>query len=273
MARAAVRSCVPYRVDLHAAGDDVLDRLVELGAIDAERSHEGGLAALMPDSVTPERLARALGVDAVSVSPAVARDAGSVWVLSPREIRVGRLRIVPADGDAAPGALRLVDAAAFGTGLHPTTALCLEALEEGVQHNCPDAILDVGTGSGILALAALMLGVPRATAIDIDREALQVAAENARINALAERVQLTAGGVEHVTGTWPLVVANVLAAPLIEMAPALVRRVGHHGRLVLSGIPTAVEPDVDRIYRRLGMLPAGVRARAGWVALTFAASW
>ena len=62
MARAAVRSCVPYRVDLHAAGDDVLDRLVELGAIDAERSHEGGLAALMPDSVPPERLASALGV-------------------------------------------------------------------------------------------------------------------------------------------------------------------------------------------------------------------
>ena len=264
---------VPYRVDLHVAGDEVLDRLVELGAIDAERLHDGGLAALMPDSVTPERLARALGVDAVSVSPAVARDAGSVWVLSPREIRVGRLRIVPADGDAAPGALRLVDAAAFGTGLHPTTALCLEALEEGVQHNCPDAILDVGTGSGILALAALMLGVPRATAIDIDREALQVAAENARINALAERVQLTAGGVEHITGTWPLVLANVLAAPLIEMAPALVRHIGHHGRLVLSGIPSSLEQEVERTYSRLGMQRLQMTMRAGWIALVLRASW
>ena len=62
------------------------------------------------------------------------RDADSVWVLSPRPIRVGRLHIVPASSEAETGALRLVDAAAFGTGLHPTTALCLEALEEAVRH-------------------------------------------------------------------------------------------------------------------------------------------
>jgi len=273
MGRAAVRSCVPYRVDLHAAGDDVLDRLVELGAIDAERSHEGGLAALMPDSVPPERLASALGVDMVAVSPAVARDAGSVWVLSPRQMRIGRLRIVPADGDAVPGALRLIDAAAFGTGLHPTTALCLEALDDIVAHHHPEAVLDVGTGSGILALAALMLGVRRAMAIDIDRQAVEVAAENARINALADRLQLREGGVEHITGTWPLVLANVLAAPLIELAPALVRHIGHHGRLVLSGIPASVEQDVERVYSRLGMRRLHVQARAGWIAIVLQASW
>ena len=78
---------------------------------------------------------------------------------------------------------RLIDAAAFGTGLHPTTALCLEALEEEVGIAAPDAVLDVGTGSGVLALGALMLGVPRALGIDIDDEALRIAAENARINA------------------------------------------------------------------------------------------
>ena len=89
----------------------------------------------------------------------------------------------------------------------------------------------------MLALGALMLGVPRALGIDIDDEALRIAAENARINALDERLQLTRGGPETVTGTWPLVLANVFPAPLIEMAPALVRRVGHQGQLVLSGIP------------------------------------
>ena len=67
--------------------------------------------------------------------------------------------------------------------------------------------------------------------------------------------------------------ANVLAAPLIEMAPALVRRVGRQGRLVLSGIPASVEPEVESAYRRLGMRRLEVKSRAGWVALVMAASW
>jgi ribosomal protein L11 methyltransferase len=264
---------VPYRIDLGNAGDDVLDRLVELGAIDAELSHDGALAALLPDSIGPEQVASALGIDHISISPAVGRDAGSVWVLSPRATRIGRVRIVPADRDAEPGALRLLDSAAFGTGLHPTTARCLEALEEAVEIAPPHAVLDVGTGSGVLALAALMMGVPRALGIDIDDEAVRVAAENARINGLADRLQVARGGPETVTGTWPLVLANVLAAPLVEMAPALVRHVGHHGRLVLSGIPSSVEPDVDRTYRRLGMRRLHARSRTGWVALVLQASW
>jgi ribosomal protein L11 methyltransferase len=134
-------------------------------------------------------------------------------------------------------------------------------------------VLDVGTGSGVLALAALMMGVPRALAIDIDDEALRVAAENARINGIGERLELRRGGPETVTGAWPLALANVLAAPLIEMAPALVRCVGHHGQLVLSGIPSSVEPDVDRAYRRLGMQRVRVKPRAGWVALVMQATW
>ena len=251
----------------------MLDRLIELGAIDAEVSHDGGIAALMPDSVGPEQVATALGVLDMSVSPAVGRDAESVWILTPRPIHIGRLRIVPAHTPAGPDVLRLVDAAAFGTGLHPTTALCLEALENAVQITLPDAVLDVGTGSGVLALAALMMGVPRALALDIDDEALRVASENARLNGLDERLQLTRGGPEAISGAWPLVLANVLAAPLIEMAPALVRRVAHRGQLVLSGIASSVEQDVDQAYRRLGMRRVRVQSRAGWVAIVLQASW
>src|SRR5688572_29521827 len=207
----------------------------------------------MPDGVGPEQVARALGVDDLAISPAVGRDAGSVWILSPREIRIGRLRIVPAHASAEPGALRLTDSAAFGTGLHPTTAMCLQMIEEALQHSTPGALLDVGIGSGVLALAALLMGVPRAVGVDVDAEALRAAAENARLNALDGRLQLTRGGPDAVAGTWPLVVANLLAAPLVEVAPVLVRRVGHHGRLVLSGIPSSVEKDVERAYRCLGM--------------------
>ena len=264
---------MPYRVDVTRAGDAALDRLVELGALDLERLPGGGIAALMPDGVAPEHVAQALGVTDLSVSPAVGRDAGSVWTLSPRPTRVGRLWIVPAHAGAEPGVLRLTDSAAFGTGLHPTTAMCLEAIEEHLQPSAPEALLDVGTGSGVLALAALLMGVPRALGLDLDAEALRAAAENARLNALDQRLQLVHGGPDAVAGTWPLVVANLVAAQLVELAPVLVRRVGHHGRLVLSGVPSSIEPDVDRAYRRLGMHPVRAQSRAGWSALVLQASW
>jgi ribosomal protein L11 methyltransferase len=264
---------VPYRIDLCNVGVDGLDRLVDLGALDAEFSDEGGIAALMPDGVAPEQVASALGIDDISVSPAVGRDAGSVWLLSQRPFRVGRLQIAPAHIDAEPDALRLIDSAAFGSGRHPTTVLCLDALDEAVRIDPPDTVLDVGTGSGVLALAALKMGVPRVLGIDVEDEAVHVAAENARINGLSARLQLLRGGPEIVSGTWRLVLANVLAAPLIEMAAVLVQRVGHRGQLVLSGIPSSVEQDVDEAYRRLGMRRVRVTSRAGWVAFVLQASW
>jgi ribosomal protein L11 methyltransferase len=264
---------VPYRVDLRHASDDAFYRLVDLGAIDAEVAQDGRIAALMPDSVTADQVAHALGLADISVSPAVGRDDESVWVLSRRPIHIGRLRIVPAHMDAEPGDLRLTDEAAFGSGFHPTTALCLEAIEDAVTIANPASMLDVGTGSGVLALAALILGIPRTLGIDIDEEALRVTAENSRLNALDTRLQLAHGGPEAVTGTWPLVVANVLAAPLIDMAPTLVRRVGHHGQLVLSGIRSAMEHEVALAYRHVGMQPVRVTSRAGWIALVMQASW
>jgi len=276
--RQTLRLSVPYRIDLHdirSDGPRALDALIALGALDIDCPRHDAMAVLMPDRVTPEQVAFALGIDAkaMAISPANGRDEGSVWVLAPRPISVGRLRIVPAETEGQPDVLRLVDAPVFGTGLHPTTALCLEVLEEEVRIALPDAVLDVGTGSGILALAALMLGVPRASAVDIEDEALSVAAENARLNGLTDRLQLTRGGPDAVAGTWPLVLANVLAAPLIELAPALVRRLGHRGLLVLSGIPDSLEREVDAAYRRLGMHYVRTQARSGWVALIMRASW
>ena len=263
---------MPYRIDVRAAPRS-FDRLIELGAIDAEVLADGGIAAVMPDTVRPEQIATALHVDEVTTSPAVGRDAESVWVVRPRSIQIGRLRIGPAGTEAGTDALRLVDSPTFGSGLHPTTAMCLEALDEAVQAEGPQALLDIGTGSGVLTLGALKLGVPRALAVDVDDAALHVAAENARINALSDRIELRLGGPEVVTGAWPLVVANVLGASLVEMASAIVRRVGHHGQLVLSGIPSSLEPEVDRAYRGLGMHRGRVRSRAGWVAIVLRATW
>ena len=271
-ASGALRYRVPYRVDVSHPPVDAFDRLVTLGALDVEAAG-GGLAAIFPDSVTPAAVAAAVGVARLAVSEAVGRDDGSVWILSPRAVSTGGLVIAPHGVDAPPGALRLTDAPVFGTGLHPTTALCLEALDEVVAASRPDFVLDVGTGSGVLALAALLKGVPQAVGLDTDAGALTAAAEHARLNHLGDRLTLVQGGPEAVQGAWPLVLANVLAAPLIEMAPVLVRRVGHGGELVLSGIPWSVAQEVERAYGRVGMRLASSTTRAGWTALVMRASW
>jgi ribosomal protein L11 methyltransferase len=269
---------MPYRIDLHSPPADALDRLVELGALDVE-AVDDGIAAIMPDSVAPASVARALsrdlglGLADVRVTPAHGRDNESVWVVSPRPVHAGRLQIIPADWPPQAGALRMIDGPAFGTGLHPTTALCLEALDDELTAWHPERMLDVGTGSGILALAALAAGVPRVDALDIDAEAVHAAAENASLNGLSSGLHLVHGGPELLTGAWPLVLANVLAAPLMDMAPTLARRVGRGGRLILSGIRSSLAPDVEHAYRLVGMRHVRTQTRDGWSALTLHPSW
>jgi ribosomal protein L11 methyltransferase len=263
---------VPYRIDISCPPPDALDQLVQLGALDIEPVDEG-LAAIIPDGVTPHIVAGALRVASVAVSPAVGRDDGSVWLLSPRAVRIGHVVVAPPGVAAPPGSLRLKDSHAFGTGHHPTTALCVEALEEALIIAVPDSVLDVGTGSGLLALSALMMGVPRAVGLDIDGGALEIAAQNARLNNLSDRLQFVLGGPDAVDGVWPIVVANILAAPLIEIAPVLIRRVGHRGRLILSGIPWSLEPEVRQSYQWLGMRHIRSETRAGWSVLVFQPSW
>ena len=248
---------MPYRIDISSPAGDALDRLLELGALDVERINDG-IAAIIPDDVSPETVARAAGAASFALSPAIGRDNGSVWMLTRRD---------------PPKGLRLIDSTAFGTGHHPSTALCIEAIEEAVAIEVPARILDVGTGSGVLALAALKMGVPRAVGLDLDAEALEVAAENAHLNQLSDRLTLVLGGPEMVEGIWPLAVANILASPLIEMAPALVRRVGHHGHLILSGIASSLESEVLESYQRLGMHHICSEARAGWTIVILQASW
>jgi ribosomal protein L11 methyltransferase len=263
---------MPYRIDIPHAPSDSVDKLVELGALDVESTTEG-LAAIVPDAVTPDRVATALGAQNVRVSAAIARDNGSVWLLSPRIVRIGSIVIAP-PGIAGPSsALRWTDTAAFGTGHHPTTALCIEAIEKAVSLTRVESVLDVGTGSGILALAALTMGIPRAVGVDVDSDALRIAAEHAHLNGLSARLELKLGEPDALTGVWPLVVANILAAPLIEMAPVLVRRVARSGRLILSGIPHSVEDEVRRAYQQLGMRYLYSETRTGWTVLVFTPSW
>ena len=162
---------------------------------------------------------------------------------------------------------------AFGTGHHETTALCLEMLEEILSGHgrvpTPDPlkVLDVGTGSGILALAAAALGAGDVTAVDNDPEAVDVAAENLDRNRAAGPVRLAVSGVEALTGRFGLILANLTASTLIDVSPGLLARSRAGGLLVLSGILIEQAADVLEVYMGRGCELVERVDRGEWTAL------
>ncbi len=152
--------------------------------------------------------------------------------------------------EAKPGeiVLELEPGRAFGTGLHETTRLVARALAERAEELRGAVALDVGTGSGILALVALSLGASRVVAIDNDPDCIGVVVENAERNGLADRVAASTTDVADVAEQFPVVVANIEARVLVPMAPALGARVRPGGLLVLSGILDGQEADVRAAY-------------------------
>lgn len=147
-------------------------------------------------------------------------------------------RDLPAEADAADAAVvRLDPGLAFGSGTHPTTALCLRWLDglAAAGQLAGQRVLDFGCGSGILALAALKLGAAHATGIDNDPQALLATADNAARNAVGDRLAVHAPE-DAPDGTWPVVVANILASALDALADTIAARVAPGGRLALSGI-------------------------------------
>lgn len=170
--------------------------------------------------------------------------------------------IVPTWCDAPPGTVvRLDPGLAFGTGSHPTTRLCLEWLHATLPRGA--SVLDYGCGSGILAVAAKLLGAGRVIGTDVDAQALAASRANARANGVdAHFVAPEALGA----GAHDVVVANILANPLVLLAPALAARLGPGGRLALSGILDAQAAEVVSAYARWITLRAW-RAADGWVLL------
>lgn len=147
-----------------------------------------------------------------------------------------------------PGAvnLRLDPGLAFGTGTHPTTSLCLRWLDSFCQHR---SVLDYGCGSGILAIAALLLGAGSADCVDIDDQALLATRENARDNKVEQYLH-TCKPDELAHGQYDLVIANILSGPLTELAPVLTSHTSTGGDIVLSGILQNQADDVRSAYAR-----------------------
>ena len=142
--------------------------------------------------------------------------------------------------------IRLDPGLAFGTGTHPTTALCLEWLDDLDLDG--RTVLDYGCGSGLLAIAALKLGARSALAMDIDPQAVTATRSNAVANGVDDRLEVV-GSDEAIGGRYDVVVANILAGPLVELAESIATRLSSAGDLALSGILSEQVDEVAAAYR------------------------
>jgi ribosomal protein L11 methyltransferase len=217
-------------------------------------------------------------------------DWARAWKQQYHLIRAGRRTVIvpawetytPAPGEAV---IRLEPGMAFGTGLHPTTRLCLESLEKNLTPGC--AALDVGTGSGILAIAAAKLGAGSVFALDSDAVAVGVAQENATLNGVTSQITIRHGSLPGTapqrwastpedatgglflleTGRFDLVLVNILAPVIIALAPALATRIESGGRLIAAGL---IEHQEDKVVDALHDEGLQVLARTqeqDWVCL------
>lgn len=238
------------------------------------------IEALLPVDLKPESVVLALaGAGLVEGDPDSAefdavpeRDWVRAWMDRYEPMRFGTsIWVCPSHREPDPDwpvVIRLDPGLAFGTGTHPTTALCLEWLD-GLEVEGAD-VVDYGCGSGILAVAAALKGARHVLAIDHDDQALEATLDNARRNGVADRID--AVRPERASeGSASIVVANILAGPLIELAGAIAGRVAPGGRLALSGILAEQADAVLDAYRER-LIPAGDASSEDWVRLDFASA-
>lgn len=237
-------------------------------------------------------------IDALTTRVVDDEDWAETWKEHFHIARVGRRIVIkPSWREFTPespevAVIELDPGMAFGTGTHPTTRMCLEALEEVVQAG--DDVMDVGTGSGILTIAALRLGAARALAVDVSTVAVRVAKENIALNALADRVEVVQGTLglgpagqplltpaapdpgedpvallEQVRVLQParVVVANIIARVIGELAPALVAATVPGGYLIASGIINECRAEAEEPLRAAGLSEIRVLQEGDWIAL------
>src|SRR5690606_13436569 len=154
------------------------------------------------------------------------------------------------------------------TGHHETTRMCLAALQET---GTPGAeVLDVGVGSGVLAIAAVKLGAARVDGVDVDAIAIEVAEENCRENGVDEQVRLTKGTLEEDHGRqYDVVVANISRQANVALAPAFAKAVRPGGSLILSGVLQTDVPIVTSAMQAAGFVETGMEQEGEWALLTY----
>lgn len=211
-----------------------------------------------------------LGSDEVTITWVEDEEWATAWKKHFKPVRIGRVVVKPTweDFAALPEDV-IIDidpGMAFGTGYHPTTQLCLHALQERVKGG--EVVLDVGTGSGVLAIAAVKLGAERVVGLDVDTVAVEVAQENVEQAGLGKTLRIErADSPLAFDGQADVVVANILAQVLIDMAGQLREKVRLGGILISSGIIAERAENVGAAFEAIGLHTIEVKHDGDWIAL------
>ena len=179
-----------------------------------------------------------------------------------------RLAIVPSweEHPTDRVVLKLDPGMAFGTGTHETTSLCLEVLDGLVEGG--ERMLDIGTGSGILAIAALLLGADTAEGVDIDPMCVRTAGENAALNGVTDRLKVLVGDLsDKASGKYKIITANIVANAILHLAPAVPGLLEEDGIFIASGIIDTRRDEVIDGLKAVGLDVFEVKEKNGWVAL------
>ncbi len=159
--------------------------------------------------------------------------------------------------------------AAFGTGTHATTSLCLEVLDSQIKG--AEKVLDIGTGSGILAIASVLLGAEKAFGVDIDAQSVKTAKENAEINNISEKVEFIVGDLaDKVEGKYNIVCANIVADVIIKLLPDVAQFMEEDAVLIVSGIIDIRKDDVLKAVAENGFAVKEEKYRDNWCAFVLA---
>lgn len=244
---------------------------------------------LPPSRALPQTLAAArtrikaltaYGLDPGRVSLTYRRVPGrrwaTVWRAHARPVRVGRVVVRPTwiRVPARPGdvVVAIDPGMAFGTGAHPSTRLALRALDMALRPRPGCTVIDLGTGSGILAVAAARLGAARVVAVDCDRVAVATARANARLNGCAHRVRVAEGsGLGGVLSRAGVIVANIVADTVVDVLPDAAALLEPGAVFIGSGIVAGRVRDVLRAGRAAGLWPEAVLRDGDWRAVIFRA--
>jgi ribosomal protein L11 methyltransferase len=232
------------------------------------------LLAGMPDESSALDAAHRL--DGARVEPVADDGWADEWRAWARPVQVADVVVQPAwlpldhgaEGDGTT-VVMIDPGRAFGSGAHETTKLALAAL---LDHASGARVLDIGCGSGVLAVAAAVARGATVVAVDIDALAVEVTRANAARNGVTHAVDASTTDVAALGGSFDVIVANILAVTLRELAPELTRLVGSHGVLVLSGMLTRQADAVSERYAAFGMRELERRFDGGWAACCYTMS-